>query len=201
MVTGRGLDPWGCVPGLRPVHGGRARPARRRGGPCGVRRAARGPGVPLAAALGGGPPERLRRVASCRAATGPAACGRTSRAPRCSRWRSTPSGRPAGGGDLPRRPGGGASSRPGDRDGRCCTAGARRRSPGRSSAGPGGSPVYTRFWDANYYRTYMEEPGQPWRLHVRAAGGDAGAGRAASDFVDVRREHARLPAQDERAGP
>ena len=20
----------------------------------------------------------------------------------------------------------------------------------------------TRFWDANYYRTYMEEPGQPW---------------------------------------
>ena len=21
---------------------------------------------------------------------------------------------------------------------------------------------YTRFWDANYYRTYVEEPGQPW---------------------------------------
>ena len=21
---------------------------------------------------------------------------------------------------------------------------------------------YSRFWDANYYRTYVEEPGQPW---------------------------------------
>ena len=59
---------------------------------------------------------------------------------------------------------------------------------------------YTRFWDANYYRTYVEEPGQPWgymsvQQEVTRALADP------ADFMDVAKGHARLAAQDERAGP
>ena len=46
---------------------------------------------------------------------------------------------------------------------------------------------YTRFWDANYYRTYVEEPGQPWgymsvQQEVTRALADPG------DFRDVTKE-------------
>ncbi len=46
---------------------------------------------------------------------------------------------------------------------------------------------YTRFWDANYYRTYLEEPGQPWgymsvQQEVTRALADP------ADFKDVERD-------------
>jgi putative intracellular protease/amidase len=46
---------------------------------------------------------------------------------------------------------------------------------------------YTRFWDANYYRTYVEEPGQPWgymsvQQEVTRALADP------ADFMDVTKE-------------
>ena len=57
---------------------------------------------------------------------------------------------------------------------------------------------YSRFWDANYYRTYVEEPGQPWgylsvqQEVTRRAGG--------SHRLPGRREGHTGPApQDERA--
>jgi putative intracellular protease/amidase len=36
----------------------------------------------------------------------------------------------------------------------------------------------SRFWDPNYYRTYLEQTGATRRLHVRAAGGHPGLVRA-----------------------
>ena len=58
---------------------------------------------------------------------------------------------------------------------------------------------WTRFWDSDYYRTYVEEPGQRWgymsvQQEVTRALADP------TDFADVRRA-ARLAAQDERARP
>jgi putative intracellular protease/amidase len=46
---------------------------------------------------------------------------------------------------------------------------------------------YTRFWDADYYRTYVEEPGQPWgymsvQQEVTRALADP------ADFMDVTKE-------------
>jgi putative intracellular protease/amidase len=50
-----------------------------------------------------------------------------------------------------------------------------------------GMTRYTRFWDANYYRTYMEEPGQPWGyLSVQQEVTRALADPA--DFMDVTKE-------------
>ena len=76
MVTGRGLDPWGFVPGLRrlTVVGRvlRADADARRV----VRRIAERRGLRGAAALGRGPAERLRRVGAARRAPGAAGCVR-----------------------------------------------------------------------------------------------------------------------------
>ncbi len=115
MVTGQGLDPWGFVPGVRrlTVVGRflRADAASRHG----VRGVARGPCVPLASALGGGAPRRLRRAR---------AAGRPPR-PRHAHVPREPRGATDGGGlvpgrqargrDLSRRPGGGAGDRSGHR--------------------------------------------------------------------------------------
>ena len=167
----------GLRPRSAPGDRRRPRPARRRGGPAGLRRAARRTRRSGRRCTGRRPAAARTTRWCCRAGTGPAACATISRASRSSRWRSTRSGptsRSARSATASwwRR---GRSTR--RRGAPCCTAGARPRSPGRWSARPGASPLYTRFWDANYYRTYIEEPGQPCGLHVGAAGGDAGAGR------------------------
>jgi putative intracellular protease/amidase len=49
-----------------------------------------------------------------------------------------------------------------------------------------GLAMYTRFWDANYYRTYSEEPGQPFG-YMSVQQEVTRALAAASDFEDVPR--------------
>jgi hypothetical protein len=50
-----------------------------------------------------------------------------------------------------------------------------------------GLAMYTRFWDANYYRTYTEEPGQPYGyMSVQQEVTRALASK--SDFEDVPRD-------------
>ena len=195
MVTGRGLDPWGAVPGLRHVtvvgHVLRANraargactrrcsPTRRSGHRCHWGAARRSESTALLLP-GGHPP--ARHACLC------------SRAPRSSRWpptRSVPAGRWG-------RSATASSTRqtrwtrgPGTP---CCTAGGRRRSRGRWSARRGTSPATRVFWDANYYRTYVEEPGQPVgymsvQQEVARGAGRSGRlqGRVEKDTPDRRR--------------
>ena len=161
MVTGRGLDPWGAVPGLRRVTvvGRVLRADRRPARP--MRRCA--PTRPSGRRCTGGRPGAARTThCCCPAGTGPAACAPISRAPRSSRWPSTRSG--------PARPVGAichgvlvAAAAVDPATGHSVLYGRRTTAlTWALERKAWGSPATPAFWDANYYRTYMEEPGQPW---------------------------------------
>ncbi len=91
MVTGRGLDPWGAIPGVRRLtvvgHVLRA----NADAPTRLRRVGGRRRLRLAAALGCSPAQRLRRTRVTRWHRR-AGCGPTWRAPKCSRSPSTRSG-------------------------------------------------------------------------------------------------------------
>ena len=200
MVTGQGLDPWGAVPGLRrlTVVGRVLRAdADARAAYAGV---AGGRGVRRAAALGRGPAQRLRRAGAAGRAPG-ARDASVSREPRgaADGDRRVP-GREAGRRHLPRRPGGGAGRRSGHGALGAVRPADHRAHLGAGTTRPGASPATPGSGTRNYYRTYVEEPGQRWGYHVGAAGGHAGVGR--SRRLRRRGEGlAGLAAQDERARP
>ena len=162
MVTGQGLDPWGAVPGLRrlTVVGRvlRANADARRAYAALLRRR----GVRLRRCTGARPGAARTTRSCCRAGTGPGACARTWRAPRCSRWPidAFRAGKPVGAichGVL-------VAARAVDPvTGRSVLHGRRTTAlTWALERKAWGIARYTRFWDANYYRTYVEEPGQRW---------------------------------------
>ena len=185
MVTGRGLDPWGVVPGLRRLTVvGRVLRATPTPGPP-TPRCSKTTVLRRAVALGCGPAQRLRRARTARRAPGPRDAP-VSREPR---------GAADGDRRLPRRKPVGAICHG-------VLVAARAVDPvtersvlyGRRTTAltwalerkAWGIARYTRFWDSNYYRTYVEEPGQRWgfmsvQQEVTRALADP------TDFADVRR--------------
>ena len=141
MVTGRGLDPWGAVPGLRRLTVvGRVLRAN-----ADARRA-------YAALLGDEAfASPLHWGAARRSAYDALVLPGGHRARGMRPYLESPEVQQmaidsfrageAGRGDLPRRPGGGARGRPGRPGARCCTAGGPPRSRGRWNARPGASPA------------------------------------------------------------
>ena len=186
MVTGRGLDPWGAVPGLRRLTVvGRVLRAD-----AGARRA-------YAALLedaafrsplhwGAARRSRLRRAGAPRRPSGPGDAP-VPREPRgAADGRRRLPGREAGRRHLPRRPGGRPGRGPRHRAARCCTGGATTALTWALERKAWGIARWSRFWDPSYYRTYVEEPGQPWgymsvQQEVTRALADPG------DFADVAR--------------
>ena len=198
MVTGRGLDPWGAVPLLRNITVvGRAlrADARRRGAPtppCSTtpRSAPRSTGVRPAVAIYDalvlpGRPSRPRDARLPREHRGAADGGRLL--PR----------RQARRGDLPRRPRGGPRRRARQRALR-----AARPAHHGADLAAGGQGVATRQPDTLLGPGLLPHlrggAGAAGGVHVRAAGGDARAGRPRR-LRGRAAGHPRLPAQDERA--
>ena len=199
MVTGRGLDPWGAVPGLRrlTVVGRvlRADADARRAYAALLEDAAFGAPLHWGAA-------RRSAYDALRAAGRPPGPGMRpiSRAPRCSRWPSTPSaaGKPVGAichGVL-------VAARAVDP--RHGALGAARPADHGADLGAGAQGLGHRPLDPLLGPQLLPDlrrgAGPALGLHVGAAGGDAGVGRPRR----LRRRgegHARLAAQDERACP